>query len=218
MALLVPLSYLDFPGQLFDNDGNPLASGWLTFYAAGTTTPQDTFADVNGDATNANPLQLDSAGRYTVFLSPTLYDIVVSSYEPSTPLVPGPELYTREGIGNPGAIVFAQLGNIQQEGSRAVADNYIILSTDNLVTTPTGAIAQTMFLPAAADRSSVNNGNGFPIIVQNYLSATCTVELDGSDTANGDTAAIVIPAASGATKHWAAFYSDGSSAWIVLTA
>lgn len=204
MALAVPLSLLQFPGYVPDLEGNPLAGGFLQFYAAGTTTPQDTYADVNGDATNSNPVVLDSSGLATVFLLPTLYDVVV--YD--SLMV---QLYSVEGVGNPGAIVFSSLGTIQTEGSKNVADNYIVLSTDNLVTTPTGASAQTIFLPAAADRSSTDLGNGLPLIIMNFLSNTCTVEPDGSDTINNDTAAIVL-----ASGECGTFYSDGSSSWYML--
>src|SRR6185295_17590784 len=101
MALSVPLSLLQFPGYFTDLDGDPLASGWLTFYAAGTTSAQDVFADCNGDATLTNPVQLDSSGFAQVFLgSEGLYDVVVSEFEVTTPLVPGAELYTVEGVGN----------------------------------------------------------------------------------------------------------------------
>ena len=206
MALTVPLSLLDFPGQMFDLDGNPLAGGFLQFYAAGTTTPQDVYADVNGDAALSNPVVLDSSGFMTggVFLQPTLYDVQVSD---SSSVF----LYTIEGVGNPGQIVFAGLGNTQAEGSKNVATGYIILSTDNLVTTPTGASAQTMTLPAAADRSSVNLGNGLPLIIMNFLSNTCTVNPDGSDTINLDAAPIVLAAGECVT-----LYSDGASSWWAL--
>lgn len=210
-ALNVPLSLLDFPGYMTDLNGDPLAGGFLQFYTAGSTTPEDVFADVNGDATLSNPVVLDSSGFAQIFLSPTLYDVVV--YD--SLMV---QLYSIEGVGNPGQIMFAGLGNVQAQGSKNVASGYIILPTDNLVTTATGATAAVLQLPAAADRSSANLGNGFPLIVQNYLSNTCTLTPDGLDTINGDTAALVIAANANPVYHWAMLYSDGVSAWIALTA
>jgi len=47
--------------QFFDRNGHPLGGGLLRTYAAGTTTPQSTFADNTGTA-NPNPLTLDSSG------------------------------------------------------------------------------------------------------------------------------------------------------------
>jgi hypothetical protein len=206
----VPLSLLDFPGYLADDDGVPLAFGWLTFYAAGTTTLSDTFSDVLGTVANTNPLQLDTEGRYTVFLQPSLYDIVVSEFDVSTPTVPGAQLYTREGVGDPGQILASTSANVQAEGSKNVATGYTILSTDNLVTTATGAVAAVLQLPAAADRGTL-------LIVINYLSATCTLTPDGTETINGLAAALVIPAAASPVFHWAQLYSDGASAWYALT-
>lgn len=59
--------------QFFDNDGNPLAGGFLYAYEAGTSTPQDTFNDSSLDpgSANPNPVELDSAGRAVIYLSPT---------------------------------------------------------------------------------------------------------------------------------------------------
>ena len=50
-------------GQFFDSNGNPLASGKLYTYAAGTTTPQTTYTSISGITANSNPIILNSAGR-----------------------------------------------------------------------------------------------------------------------------------------------------------
>lgn len=50
--------------QFFDDSGNPLVNGWLKFTLSGTNnTDKDTYADVSQLVQNANPLQLDAAGR-----------------------------------------------------------------------------------------------------------------------------------------------------------
>ena len=49
--------------QFFDNNGNPLSGGKLYTYAAGTTTPQATYASAAGSTLNTNPIILDAAGR-----------------------------------------------------------------------------------------------------------------------------------------------------------
>lgn len=49
--------------QFFDDAGNPLIDGLFYFYETGTNTPLDTFADVNLDTVNPNPLPLTAAGR-----------------------------------------------------------------------------------------------------------------------------------------------------------
>ena len=50
--------------QFFDDSGNPLVDGWLRFTVSGTNnTDKNTFADSSETIANANPLQLDAAGR-----------------------------------------------------------------------------------------------------------------------------------------------------------
>lgn len=49
--------------QYFDDAGDPLISGKLYFYESGTSTPKDTFADINEEVLNTNPVILTAAGR-----------------------------------------------------------------------------------------------------------------------------------------------------------
>lgn len=67
--------------QFFDTDGNPLAGGLIYTYAAGTSTPQDTYssADTVTPIANSNPIQLDSAGRAKIFLAALSYKFIVNS-------------------------------------------------------------------------------------------------------------------------------------------
>jgi len=58
MAVLGVPPYLQF----FDADGNPLAGGTITTYAAGTTTPKATYTDSTGNTVADNPIELDSSG------------------------------------------------------------------------------------------------------------------------------------------------------------
>ena len=50
--------------QLFDNQGNVLAGGLVYVYTAGSGTLQTTYTDATGLVANANPIVLDSAGRF----------------------------------------------------------------------------------------------------------------------------------------------------------
>jgi len=50
-------------GQLFDNNGNPLAGGKIFTYLAGTTTPASTYTNASGSIAHSNPIVLDGAGR-----------------------------------------------------------------------------------------------------------------------------------------------------------
>lgn len=49
--------------QFLDDSGDPLVSGKIYFYEAGTTTLKDTYADVNLTTANSNPVDLTAAGR-----------------------------------------------------------------------------------------------------------------------------------------------------------
>lgn len=63
MALTLP------PGKttFLDAAGNPLAGGLIYHYIPGTSTPKDSYADVDATITNSNPVILDAAGRAVIF-------------------------------------------------------------------------------------------------------------------------------------------------------
>ncbi len=62
------------PGELkfryTDNNGNPLVDGKVYTYISGTNTLQTTWADIDGNANNANPVILDARGEANIFLLP----------------------------------------------------------------------------------------------------------------------------------------------------
>ena len=49
--------------QFFNNNGIPLAGGFIYTYLAGTSTPQPTYTTSLGNIAHTNPIVLDSAGR-----------------------------------------------------------------------------------------------------------------------------------------------------------
>ena len=49
--------------QFFTDDGEVLSGGKIFTYAAGTTTPQNTYTAFDGLTANSNPIILDSGGR-----------------------------------------------------------------------------------------------------------------------------------------------------------
>lgn len=62
----------------WDNNGNPLFSGKLYTYAAGTTTPQASYTDASQVTPNTNPVILNSRGEASVWLDQTLmYKLVL---------------------------------------------------------------------------------------------------------------------------------------------
>ena len=69
--------------QYFDANGDPLASGKIYTYEAGTSTPKATYTDAAGGTPNANPVILDSAGRATIW-GTGAYKIVVKDSADAT--------------------------------------------------------------------------------------------------------------------------------------
>lgn len=74
-----------------DNSGNPLSSGKLYSYLAGTSTPAATYSDSGLTTPNANPTILDAGGRASVYLSATSYKFVLKSSADAT-------IYTQDNV------------------------------------------------------------------------------------------------------------------------
>lgn len=60
-----------------DDDGEPLASGKVYTYTAGTSTPLATYTDSTGNTANANPVILDPTGYAPLWLANSSYKFVV---------------------------------------------------------------------------------------------------------------------------------------------
>ena len=56
----------------------PLVGGKVYFYAAGTTTPKDTYTDEGGLTANTNPVILDARGEANIWLGDGAYKMVVT--------------------------------------------------------------------------------------------------------------------------------------------
>jgi hypothetical protein len=66
--------------QFFDANGSPLVGGKVFTYAAGTTTPLETYTDASGATPNTNPVILDSRGECNLWFSnATSYKVVLKS-------------------------------------------------------------------------------------------------------------------------------------------
>jgi len=67
--------------QFFSSAGQPLSGGKIYQYLAGTTTPATTYTDSTGSVSNANPIILDSTGRYSAqiwFTTGASYKLVLT--------------------------------------------------------------------------------------------------------------------------------------------
>ena len=75
MALTLP------PGKttFFDDAGNPLAGGYAYHYIPGTSTPKNTYQDVDATIVNSNPVILDAAGSAVIFGTGAYRQVVTDS-------------------------------------------------------------------------------------------------------------------------------------------
>lgn len=71
-ALLFPVGHI-----FLDDSGVPVNAGKLYAYRTGTTTAQDTYSDSTLSTPNANPIELNSAGRSTT----AIYGNPASGYD-----------------------------------------------------------------------------------------------------------------------------------------
>lgn len=93
--------------QFKDGAGHPYAFGKLYFYASGTSSPLDTYANAALTILNPNPVTLDAAGRAgNVFLkNQRLYKVVLCNAD-------GDQVWTRDPIGRKNAVVTSAGGNM----------------------------------------------------------------------------------------------------------
>jgi hypothetical protein len=191
--------------QFFDNDGNPLAGGFLQSYLAGTTTPAETYSDSDLDPilhANVNPIELDSSGRSPVpiFLAPIGYKFILSDAD-------SVQIWSRDDV--EGWNVFPNLfGTLLTEGGSNVTTGYTVLDTDRLVTVDSSGGATVVNLLAAGDATQL-------LTIKNLGTNTVTVTPDGTDTIDGLTS-YVIAAAASPLFPTIMLASDGVSSWWIL--
>lgn len=88
---------LDPKFQPLDNNGAPIPGGKVCTYAAGTTTPQATYADALGTP-NTNPVTLDAAGRATIFLLNVSYKITLQDASGTPGVCDGVTIWTVDNV------------------------------------------------------------------------------------------------------------------------
>lgn len=188
-------------------DGAPNAGGFVKTYVAGTTTPLETYtgSDVDTDPANPTTIELDADGRPPdpIFLLPRGYKFIVEDAD-------NVELYSIDNIEDVGATAFATLGQVLADGARDRTDGYVITDADNTITVLPAASPDPceIFLPAAADR-------GLPLTVINVGTVDVALTPDGSDTINGASGALTIPAGTTPVFAGATLNADGVSNWLL---
>jgi hypothetical protein len=114
----------------YDQNGDPLAGGLLSVFAAGTSTPATTYADVALLIPNSQPVVLDAAGRATIFLAPGAY-----KFEQRTSLATGAVLvWTQDNVSSV-APFNVDLDVVGIAGEILVAGDAVYLSTGSGGTT-----------------------------------------------------------------------------------
>lgn len=137
----------------WDDNGDPIAGGLLYTYAAGTTTPLATYSNVGLTSANANPVVCDSAGRATIFLSPTSYKWVLKT-------AAGVTVWTRDNIG---AVPSTNIDNdvTGTAGETLTATQVAYLDTSTWKKADADAVASSTLPPigfVVADTASAADG------------------------------------------------------------
>lgn len=96
--------------QFFDNNGDPLAGGFLASYIAGTSTPTPIYANAFLGTAYTNPAELDAAGRLTYYLDALSYKFVLTDANGVEIWSVDPVASTGLSVASIGSSFFAFLG------------------------------------------------------------------------------------------------------------
>jgi hypothetical protein len=190
-----------FAAGITDADGNPLAGGFVQFYATNTTTPKDTFSDVLMTEVNPNPVVLDGTGAAVIFAEPGGYDWIV--YDAN--LV---ELWSIVGWEDIGQTFLAGLGVILSTGSSDVTSGYTVLPTDQLITVNSsgGPNPCVINLPPADEYPLI-------LVIKNLGGTPLAVTPNGAETIDTLAAAYTVPAAVSPLFPSIELANDGVTSW-----
>ena len=149
--------------QFFDANGVPLSGGRLYTYAAGTTTPQTTYTSSTGATANANPIELNSAGRVSgtteVWLDITLaYKFILKTTD-DVQLWSADDISGMAGIGNPLPVPSGGTG-------RATATAYAVICGG---TTATGALQSIASVGTTGQVLTSNGVGALPTMQASFI-------------------------------------------------
>lgn len=194
--------------QFFDNAGNPLASGKIFSYAAGTTTPKALYTDSALTVPHANPIILDGNGRPPgpIYMLASGYKIDLQT-SASVSVSP----YPADNIYDPGEILAGTLGNVLASGSFGKSSGYTVLVTDRIVTMASsgGPNPCLVNLPAASSATQ-------PVTIKNMGTIPLSIVPNGADTIDSLAAAFAVAASASPLFKSVLLVPDGVSAWWVL--
>lgn len=199
MSETIAFGPIDPVRQWFANDGTPLAGGKVYTYAAGTSTPLDTFndADLAVGHENTNPIILDAYGKAVIYLQDANYKF---------------DVQTSAGVSIDG---YPQDNIRGLSGGANTGDGLTYIARTTTYPAVAGDLVGcsgtfTVTLPDASDNPDaviavVNNGSG-----------TITIARTGADTIGLATSQTLNPSGGAAQGDSMTFHSDGISNWIIL--
>ena len=150
--------------QFFDNNGTPLSGGKIYTYAAGTTTPRETYTTASNASLHTNPIVLDSAGRVPSggeiwlilgqgykFLLKTSAEVLIATYDniPSAAQPPA---------ANDADSILYEQGYTVTAGSFVTGKTYRIVSVGTTNFTLIGALSNTQGLHFIATGPGTGTG------------------------------------------------------------
>ena len=136
--------------QYFATNGTFLSGGKVYTYAAGTSTPKDTWADSGQTTVNANPVVLDSRGEASIFWSGN-YKVVLKD-------AAGATIWTMDNV--PGSGAYATLNGIETFTNKTLTNPILSASAAGIVSGTLGYSAGVLtFGDGAAQRTLVTTDN-----------------------------------------------------------
>lgn len=187
MATIAPLGVY----QAFDDNGDPLAGGFLHTYEAGTLTPKATYTTASGDTENSNPVELDASGIANVWLGDGGYKFKLTDAD-------GNIIFTVDDIGGSSDTAFG--GQVNELDSNTSITNVY----KNSVNLCDGTF--TISLLAASEA-----GEGFYISVKNIGSGVITIDPDAGELIDGQSTKTLGPGES------FLIICDGSEWWTLFS-
>jgi len=157
--------------QVFTDAGVPLGGALLWTYAAGTSTPTNTWTDITGVTPNANPIQMNAAGRLpnvSIWQQGGVPIKLVFSTNAGTTGAPifgtqiGPTFDQVSGIDDPAATLTALSTPTYGSGADLVANamrSYDLISIVRQSNVPNLGTGQTLIIDVEGG-SQVNDGLG----------------------------------------------------------
>ena len=159
--------YGDLESQYFDDAGDPLVSGKIYFYETGTTTPKTTYADVNYEIPNTNPVILTAAGRQPNIFFDGVAKAILTKSDNTQILVRDPVGDTASTFGSPWVASKDYNANDVVQGSDG--QFYVSLTNGNVNNNPVTTSGSWTFLYSVDWNAGTTYTEGAVVTVSNLL-------------------------------------------------